>query len=314
MKTISAQLQAFLLSGEPYTPVDLITIQLRTGVVIRVCTGQVSVNYEGNTYFASSAGAPTGGSPSYGDGGFGTWERGQVTSEASFALEANDMTLTMYVGEAQTYPGTSQSLLSTVVQGLWDKASVFVQTVYYPAGEYGINSMGTMTLFAGQITNFQQSGRSRIDFKVSDYFYLLDEKVPVNMYQAGCRKALYDQNCTLIKSNFLFATTATGSSTGRLIYLTDSVTTASWWNGVISPVQGSIFFTSGQNIGQEYTIQSMVSDTVMQLNVPPLFPVSSGDNLDLFPGCAKTQAACNGYVNIEHYGGTDYAPVPETLL
>lgn len=135
MKTISASLLRFLQTASGYNRADLFSIALPNGQVIRATSGQYDLSLNGAVYYASR---------------YGTWRRGQIISEASFELRANDMELTVYAPKTVTYPNTTVSLMAAAQLGLFDAALVRVYTAYWPLGQPPpvINDQGQLATFS----------------------------------------------------------------------------------------------------------------------------------------------------------------------
>lgn len=310
MKKISQSLLSFLQSTDDYNKADLFLIQLPNGQVITATTAQEDINFA--TPISSPAVSYT-----YRASAFGAWERGPVTSEASYAPKANKMKLTVAAALQVNYPGTNLPLSAGASVGMFDRAQVNVYTIYWPIGgtiAQGL-AMGALTTFVGQITKITDSTRSKISFEVADLLYLLNTEVPLNIIQSSCRHTLFDSNCTLNQNAFAFANSVAAGSTQQQLNLSANVTTASFWNGVITFTQGFIVFTSGQNKGLSAYIKNLNTDTQILLDAPLPFPVAVGDTFNMFPGCDKSLHMCQfGFDNLINNGSEPFVPNPELAL
>lgn len=234
MKIITPALQTFLLDTAPleFNRVDLCTIELSNGDFLYVnWGGNINITYNGNTYYSAQ---------------FGTWERGPFTGTAAFRPSAGSMDLTALMNtqgpNAVYYPGTTTTLLEAVNAGLFNSAVVNIQTIYWPTGltpnlpttqfylpanantgwAGGMTSgvgMGTMQLNTGQIGACENTGRSKVTFKLFDFFYILNRPAPPFKLQTACRHVLFDAGCTLSKANFV-STAQTLDSTATTLYIT----------------------------------------------------------------------------------------------
>lgn len=78
---------------------------------------------------------------------------------------------------------------------------------------------------------------------------------------------------------------------------------------------GYILYDTGQNTGLKFSIKQLVAFSgyvQLQLIKPTPFTVSTGDTLQLVPGCDKTFGTClNVYNNLIHFGGMPFVPNPE---
>ncbi len=266
---------------------------------INACSSTFDIAYQGVTYYGSK---------------FGAWERGKITSEASFDLKANDMTLSVFAPGTLAYPNTSVTMMGAAQLGLFDAALVQVFTAYWPMGQMPnsyIALLGVETKFAGYIKPNGSIGRSKLEFEVADALYLLNQKLPRNIIQASCRHTLYDPNCTMVATNFKSATmTVASGSTRQSINTTATL-------GQSPPIftQGYITFLTGQNAGLSFTIKQQVSTTNLLLAASVPLPLAIGDTFTAFFGCAKSQAVCSGtFANLIHFGGQGFVPNPEVAI
>lgn len=321
MKHFSPQLFAFLQTRTVYNRADLFLIELNNGQIITATTAQQDIPF-GFAGLSIPSPLP---SPFYGplantiyySTKYGAWERGSITSEASYIPKSNTMNLTVLANQSILYPGTTTPLMQVVAAGIFDAAQVTVYTVYWaigdtPAGGIG---MGYETKFVGQISKVLDSSRDKITFEVADMLYRLSTEIPKNVIQSSCRHTLFDPNCTLNQASFSFANAVAAGSTTLQINLANNVTTASYWNGVITFTQGKIQFTSGKNNGIWAYIKNMNSDTQILLNAPLPFPVNTGDQFTMYPGCNLSIAMCQlGFNNLINIGSMPFTPNPEVAL
>jgi len=304
MKTITTAMQTLLASKVPLNRTDLFLIVLANGQSIYATSGQSPVAFGGNVYWPST---------------YGAWERGNAPSQVSFTPKTVEMELTVKADSSVSYPGTSTPLMQTVIAGMFDKAAVTVSTLFWPFGmttQQGLTTYGSITTFAGEITELQQTGRSQVKFTVTSSDFLLNQNVPRNLIQSSCRHTLYDYGCTLLASNFTNANSAAiGTTTLTLVLAVATVPT--WWNAYMTFAQGSVKFTSGQNAGLWGYIKTQGSatgtfPTNVSLGAPMPFLVSVADTFDLFPGCNKSLTACeNQFNNLINIGATPFVPDPE---
>lgn len=267
----------------------------------------VDLSYAGNTYFASQNGA---------------WQRGPITSEASFDLRANDMQLTVFAPSSILYPGAAISLMAAAQLGLFDAARVTIYTAYFPTGlspaaiNAFIASVGVENKFAGYIKPAGNITRSKIEFEVADPLYVLDLKMPKHLIQASCRHTLFDVNCTLKPGGsptlqFVSSPmTVAGGSTRQLLN-----TTASLGQSPPYYSQGYIVMFSGFNAGRVFHIKKQNSTTqILLTNAMPL-PLAIGDTFMAFAGCDKTMATCSSkFSNLINFGGQPFTPNPEAAI
>lgn len=306
MKNISPALLTALGEFSAVNRADLISIDLPNGQQINAVHGADDVLWAGTEYSASA---------------YGVWERGAVTSEATFGLKSNSMMLTVVADTTVLVPGTSTPLMSIVNTGFFDGATVNVDTVYMPIGQWG-RVIGALSLFSGTIIDFPKLGRSKIQFEVRDWLYLLNLKVPIRVIQPSCFNTLFDNRCTLNAAAYAVSNiVAAGSTTTNLI--PQNVWPTTDVNGrnpqSSSPPyfsQGKLQFTSGQNAGIWYhiAVQTNGATGALTLQGATIFPVATGDTFNAYPGCSKTATACLGFDNYPHFEGMPFVPAPETSV
>lgn len=323
MKNISPTLLNFLQTKDSFFRADVMLIELTNGVQITATLGSQFQILFGYLY----------GSPTtftfpkmlYYPTLYGTWERGKVTSEASFAPKSHTMDLTVISPDTVLFPNTTVPLMQMITSGVFDAATVYIWTTYGSLPYSGNNAFGPLTdpsgevsallTFAGRIANFSPAGRSKVKFLVADMLYLLNYDTPPNLIQSGCRFQLFDAGCSLAKGNFQFATTVAAGTTRNVINLTSAVSGASWWNANMTLAQGTMLYASGMNSGIWFYIKQMNSTTQIQLSQALPFAPTVGDTIYVYPGCAKTLAACSKqFNNLIHIGAMPYVPNPETAV
>jgi len=311
-RLMPAGLITFLQSpaGQNCHRADLIRITLPTGTVLCATDGQFDITVPAATpgwaYGTQVFAAAT----------YGRWARGSITSEAGFSLKANTMSLTVIPQPGTAFPGMSLGLLFAAFNGLFDAATVQVFTAYMPFGGYGNVSAGIETKFLGTITKISDMNRSKAVFECADPFYLLDTKVPTILFKAGCPWSFADANCALDPANYRVNFTAATGSTKSLLVPTVAFTQA---NGYFT--QGVVKCTAGANAGLAQSVKLHASGNLATM-VPWLMPVSPGDTFVVLKGCDKTMTACaatktaagTATNNLINYGGTDFVPVPSTVI
>lgn len=295
MKSFPAALITLLQTNKKLFVAHLFKITLKNGQVITATDGQYDIPNAGSpptTYYASR---------------FGRWQRGQAISEAKFEPRSNNLTLTLFANESVNFPGTTVPMTQAVVSRLFDTAKITIYRAFMPIDAYGDTSRGLETFWVGQVSAISGSDRSKIVFTCHDPLFILNQQMPKNMYQSGCRHTLFDVNCTLLASSFQSLNSVASGSTQSSIVCATAL-------GTLPYAQGRLTFTSGQNNGLSCSIKS-VSGNTLALVVPTIFPIATGDTFTLLPGCDKTLATCvNPYNNKINFGGEPFTPVPEVWL
>jgi hypothetical protein len=332
MKPFSPDLMNLLASGMPLHMVDFYKIgPCMNGAMIYACKGGYKLTYEGNVYDPVA---------------YGAWDRQAVTTK--IGLSSNSVTLTLKVdNQVPTYfPGTNNGalMLDGIKYGLLGAqlgpagggrgiggAPVTIYTAYMPKGQWG-NVVGpnggslVETKFVGMVTTINKVGITRAEIQVQDLLYLLNLPVPRRLITPQCDWVLYSTGCTLSASNFSRAGTVgtvlnshTFSPTGNLSLITSAGTFT----------QGMLVWSSGKNNGlanqvRLWTPGGANPDTI-QLDIAPIFPLTSGDNFTIYQGCNKTFTACLDFFEstpgggsssgaYANFGGQPTVPVPETAL
>lgn len=311
------QLLDFLLTHSEYQRADLFLIQLSNGQFITATDYQLDILNVGappTNYYATK---------------FGEWSRGPITSEASFSLNSNTMTLKVNIPTDPVsdqpasvfFPGTNAPLFQTVNSGMFDKATVWIFTSYaaldaevpnrHPNGMD--TSLGLETKFMGQITGINSLTRSQCTFNVADLFFLLNLNSPPNLIQSPCRFTLFDKHCSLSAAAFQVAGQVASGSTQTIINTTAAL--GSIGGDALPYTLGVVKFTSGQNAGMAAKVKQQISSTQFALDVPFILPIDIGDQFILQPGCDLSQATCQTkFSNSIHFGGMPFTPQPETVL
>ena len=187
-RLMPASLINFLQTNKNCLRADLFSIFLPTGQTLNVTSGQWDLTVP--------AGTPGWDGPTitFYALRYGRWSRGTITSEASFNLNSNSMSLTLAPQAGVTYPGLDIGMLNAVLNGLFDAAPLYVYTTYMPLGQYGTH-VGIETKFFGAITKVTSVTRVVAEFECSDPFYLFNLKIPTRLLQSNCPWSFGDGNC-----------------------------------------------------------------------------------------------------------------------
>ena len=350
-KTITTELQAFLLGNETFGRADLISIAISNGTILNVVYGtNTDITYNGTTYYASR---------------WGAWERGAFTNSAEYRPSASSMDLTALWQEATaSFPNTTATFMQAMAAGVFNGAVVTIQTAYWPGGtDPNGNIVGTMMLNVGQVGNVKKTGRSKAVFELFDMTYMLNRPLPPYQIQSSCRHTLFSPGCGLLQANWQSTAvpldaastqlwlsldlpprySGHGYSKGNTIlaggipymcsqqgttafsapslpskrYSTAYDGTVVWTCMANAYTLGFVTFASGQNTGFSGSVKTMaVSSGLVQLQLirPMPFAVAAGDTVLLVPGCDKTMATCGLYGNQIHYGGCPFVPNPEQAV
>jgi hypothetical protein len=309
-RLMPGSLISFLQTNRTCLKADCFAITLPTGQVLNATSGQWDITIPSGT--PGWSGATT----TFSAALYGAWERGAITSEASFRCNSNTMKLTCVPQQGTAYPGLSIGITNAALNHLFDAATVWVYTVYMPLGQYGTVSAGVETKFQGTITKSPSLSRNKIEFECADPMYLLNMKVPSRLFQSDCPWSFCDTNCGLLAANFTVNFTAkTGSTKTVLIPLTAFTQADGYFN------KGVVKCLTGANAGLSQTVKSHLGGNVT-LMVPWILPVNAGDTFSALKGCDHTPTTCAATLRASgtaepqdfklRFGGTPYVPVPST--
>jgi len=297
----------FLQQNANVEKADLFVITLPTGTVIYTTEGQLDI-----TVPTGTPGMPAGWTTqTFLSTIYGKWSRGAITSEASFSLSANSMTLTCVPQQGTAYPGLTVGLLNAAFNGLFDASTVAVYTAYMPINSYGDVSHGVETKYVGFIEKITDINRTKVEFDVPDPMYLLNEKVPKRLIQAPCPWSFGDGNCNVPggKGAFTQAFTAKSGSTQTLLIPVSAFAQAAGYF-----TEGVCKCTSGANAGLGNKVKIHASGD-LQFAVPWFLTIVPGDTFSVVAGCDKTVTTCDvKFNNKVNFGGAPNVPVPVSAL
>ncbi len=301
-RLIPTALLTFIQDNPTCIKADLFAIQLPTGSYLYATDGQWDIT------------VPTafGGHATYKASEYGRWSRGTVTSEASFNLSPNSMTLTCEATSGILYPGTTVGMLAAANVGFFDAAQVTVYTAYMPLDAYGTISYGVETKFYGFIEKVNKLDRNKVEFECEDPLFILNERIPKRMIQSSCPWSFGDANCAVSGGIAAYTQTFT-AGTGSNQYTLAPVTTFSQPDGYFT--QGVITCTSGNNSGLSQTVKLHPTNNSLEMVSPWVLAVNVGDTFSVVAGCDKSAGTCaSKFNNTIHYGGCIAVPVPNQAM
>jgi hypothetical protein len=172
--------------------------------------------------------------------------------------------------------------------------------------------LGVVNIFTGRVAEVDL-GRSNAVISINSHLELLNQNMPRNLYQAGCRWTLFDAGCGLAAAGF--ATSGAVASTPAANSNQLAVTAAAP-GGSGTYALGRIVMTGGANAGFSRAIRSWSAGTpaTLTLMTPLPFAVAVGDTFDAYPGCDKQVNTCRAFGNIANFGGMPFIPAPEMAV
>lgn len=280
-------LKNFIPATRQFFEADLYTLTASSGQVLRFTACDAPITWQGNTYGASGP----------------LISRSQM--RWGLGLTVDTLTIMLDVTPAQTLNGVG--LLKLLGQGYFDGARVALDRLYGTAFGKWVDSV---TLFAGNIADVQELGRTRCKLQIRSRLELLNNSLPVLQYQPGCVWPLYSPGCGLTKSAFGVngVYTATGSTT---LVLASNLTQPDNYFDL-----GTLTFSSGPNNGISVNVQRYANAAGrFTLNAPLPNTPANGDTFTAYPGCDRMQATCSGkFNNLKNFLGFPYIPVPESAI
>lgn len=296
MKNIPLPLLEYLLSVDVESGYvsDLFHISLPSGQQIYATDGQMPITYAGNVYQPTL---------------YGGWKLTRV--HTALGMTQSTCEFTLQAGVDTILAPFNIPILECIQLGLFDAAIMTVYRTY--SLTYGDTSLGMETKYSGQVTELSKTGRTLATGTAEAYSFALNQQMPRQTLQPGCRWILYDiPTCTVNKASFTYANSVSAGSTNITITPATAITLPTG----IALDQGTVTFTSGQNSGLSMSIQTYAGG-IIRLTRPMLFPMLIGDTFNASAGCAHTFAACQAFQPTTAYinfGGSPSIPNSEAAL
>ncbi len=292
MKTASPGLLA-LLASRQFFVADLFLFTLSGGMQLRYCSGEGDISWNSGTWNAGGTSGP-----------YFIREGSNARCHWKTGVEVDTLVFDVMPGSA-TVAGLAFS--SAVQKGVFDGAELTLYRAFMPS--YGNMAQGTVIMFAGRVAEID-IGNSRITFTINSHLELLNQKLPRNLYQAGCINTLFDTACGLNAEIFAVNGAAASGSAAHSVNATLAANTGYF-------DLGKITFTSGDNNGISRSVKAYVKGapgTVSLMSPLPSAP-AAGDTFNIYPGCDKQQNTCSGkFSNIARFRGFPYIPENETAV
>lgn len=285
-------LVAWLNTNRQAMPVDLWTITLIGGAVLRYSAADVPVSVLGHTW-ALGPGI----------------QRGRRSQRIGVAVDT--LSLTVYADDTVLVGGVP--LLQALAKGLFTGATVALARAFLDlAGA----CVGVVPDFYGRV-GAVKAGRTQASVDVRSHAELLDVMIPSDVYQPGCRNTLFDAQCGLVAADHTVAgvASAAGDATRRTV---TSVSAAVVGKPTAWADMGVLTFTAGANAGVSRTVRTHTSSagtaTVVAVSPWP-FAIAAGDAFTLRAGCNKTaDGDCTiKFANRSRFRGEPLIPAPETV-
>lgn len=286
MKTASGPLIAHLNSGSVFQMALLYTITLVGGGMYRWASGDLALQVGGNTF-----------TPTVDQGGQPLLQRGPIRNAKG--LEVDTLDLTLFCGDTAQLLGGNLTLAAH--NGAFDLARVKVERLFMPT--WGDTSLGTLVEFEGAVAGVDPATQMVVLRVMSD-LEKLQLDMPHVLFMPSCANSFGDAGCGIVLSTKTDVGTA-GASTNASQVTNVAGHVDGYYN------LGVITMTSGPAAGSRRSVRSYLSSVVVPAVPFPIAP-GSGDAFSIYPGCARTQAACATWANSNRFRGCPYVPMPET--
>jgi len=286
-------LVAWLGLNRQATPIDLWTIRLIGGTVLRYSGGDIPVTVNGVTW-------------SLGPG----LQRTRLRQTIGVSVDTMTMTLK---ADASVLVG-AVPLLQALAAGLFDGATVQVDRAFLDDAQA---CQGVMPGFFGRVGQSKVGRSGMATVEVRSHSELLNVMVPGDVYQPGCRNSLFDADCGLAAASY------TVSGVVASIDGTRRVLTSSSAAVVAKPTAwadlGLLAFTSGLNAGVSRSVRTHVlaaGVATITAVAPFKLAIAAGDTFTLRAGCNKVYGGdCTvKFANQARFRGEPFIPAPETIL
>lgn len=297
MKTISAALTA-LFDTREFNWATLFNFSLIDGTQLYYCSGDTDVSFNGITWSAGGSIGPY--FDKKGTKAVAHWKIGEEVDTLVFDID----------------PSSSQiegaPFLQAVKNGVFDGAELLMHRAYWPSQGWFTPIIPTgviQNIFVGRMAEIDAT-RTLATYNINSHLELLNQNMPVELYQSGCVNTLYGPACTLNQVNFAVNGTVLAGSAANNILANLSQATDYF-------SLGKMLFTSGANEGiwrgvKQYTNGSPSSIT---FSSPFEAAPAAGDTFTIYAGCDKQQATCTTkFNNLVNFRGFPYVPDASTAV
>ena len=289
MRTVSWEtsvgaLAALLNSSTQVRMIDLLTITLSGGSVVRYTSDDLATVVNGNTFALGPL-----------------IKRGKT--RLIVGIEVDELDFTFHCDSTVTINGVV--LLKFLIGGGFDGARIKLERAFSSAP--GAAWTGTLSIFTGRVSVVNVS-RYEAHVTVSSDIELLNAMVPRNVYQPGCSNTLFDSSCGLLKATYAVTGTATSTTDSTKTVFSTGLAQAGGYFSL-----GWAVGLAGANAGVGRTIKNFSSGVIITIQPWPS-AVGIGDTFTVYPGCDKLQTTCNSkFGNLARFRGQPYVPAPETV-
>jgi uncharacterized phage protein (TIGR02218 family) len=286
MKAASAGFIALLNRNNTFLMADLYTFTLRSGTILRWTSADTDIVLSGTTFTAS---IDQGTQP--------LLQRGSI--RMAKGLEVGTMDLDLLCGGSAQISGISLPLYAH--NGGFDGCRVKVERVFMPT--WGDTSNGSTILFEGNVASIDPSS-TLVALKLKDDRERLTNTMPHTLFMPSCANTFGDANCGESLAALTDAGTAGAGTNANQVNVGTGHVDGYYNLGVLA-------MTSGLASGSRRAVKSYLSGIAV-LTMPLPSTAAPGDTYTIYPGCARSKAACTTWANLDRFRGCPFVPPPET--
>lgn len=286
MKNASTALINFLAAGQRGWSVDLFTITLSGGAVLRWSGSDRAVQVPGGSFFSLGPAV----------------DSGEVKQSRGLSVDATSVTI--YPTDAYTIGGVK--IVPFAKQNGFDGATFLLERGFsaWPGGEL----IGTYIRFKGRFSKVKEASETKVEIEVAAWTELLNVNMPPDVYTPSCKNVLGDARCGVDLASYAVAGQVQ-SVTSPSLFDTNLAAATGYFD------LGKIQFTSGALAGLKKTVKTFTAGGLVQTIIGFPQAPAVGDNFLAYPGCPLSMAVCDGrFNNLIHFRGTPFVPESTTAL
>ena len=297
MKSISTALQT-LFATRQFLQANLFQFNMIDGTSYCYTSADSSIVYSGNTFQSGGSVGP-----------FFDRKSNKAKAHWKIGVEVDTLMFDVIPGSYTIY---GVPFLQAIRDGQFDGAELLLHRAYWSEQAFApvLTPTGVIAnIFVGRVAEIDV-GRSMATFSITSHLELLNQNMPVEIYQSGCLNTLYNSACTLNQASYAVnATLLTGSTAGSLNF---TLGQASGYFAL-----GKLKCTAGVNVGVWRGIKSHTSGSPAVVSLSSPFPntPSTGDTFTLYPGCDKSMTTCSSkFSNLQNFRGMPFIPENQTAV
>ncbi len=286
MKYASAGLISLLNGNNTFLMADLYTLSLRSGTILHWTQADTDLTLSAQLFTTSTD-----------QGTQPLLQRGGI--RMAKGLEVGTMDLDLLCGGSAQIAGIPATLYAH--NGGFDGCRVKVERVFMPT--WGDTSNGSTILFEGNVAGVDPSS-TLVSLKLKDDRERLTNMFPHTLFMPGCANSFGDANCGKNLVALTDAGTAGVGTNANQVNVGTGHVDGYYTLGVLA-------MTSGLAAGSRRAVKSYLSG-IAALALPLPSTAAPGDTFTIYPGCARSKAACTTWGNLDRFRGCPYVPPPET--